>query len=152
MVLISKDNYTENISKTDKEDLELLNIQAKTQIFMIYAYVLEYISTLQGIEVIKLKYDKSNSNEKEPNPDITALTAAKLEIFCESVLAQISAIQYERFYEHYGNLQENEINSARFATYEIFLGNVVGIVSYLLNYWGIKSIYNIEHDTPIYGV
>ncbi|MBN1067795.1 hypothetical protein DVW02_07310 [Clostridium botulinum] len=161
MVQISQDNFKQenntsneefnDISAIDKEDLQLLNIQAGAQIFMIYSYTLQYISTLQGIEVIRLKYSKNNKAQPEPNPDKTALEAAKVQVLFQSVLTQISVIQYGRFYEHYEQLEPNQINVARFATYEILLGNVVSMISYLLNYIGVKNIYNLNYNSPIYG-
>ncbi|WP_252234901.1 hypothetical protein [Clostridium sp. ZS1] len=103
MVQISRDNFKQenntsnkefnDISAIDKEDLQLLNIQAGAQIFIIYSYALQYISTLQGVEVIRLKYSKNNKTQPEPNPDKTALEAAKVQVLFQSVLTQISVIQ-----------------------------------------------------------
>ena len=43
----------ESIPGLDEFDIRLLNIQASALLVMILGYVLEYISTLQAIEVIK---------------------------------------------------------------------------------------------------
>ncbi|NFE82645.1 hypothetical protein FDB23_13470 [Clostridium botulinum] len=161
VVHIARDNFKEenntsnkefdNISQIDKEDLYLLNIQAEAQIFMIYSYMLQYVSTLQGIEVIRLKYSENYESQPEPDPDKTAFEAAKIQVLFQSILTQISVTQYGRFYEHYEQLNADQINVARFATYEILLGNIVSVISYLLNYIGVKNIYKVDHNSPIYG-
>ena len=62
----------ESIPGLDEFDTRLLNIQAAALLVMITGYVLEYISTLQAIEVIRIRQNNDES-ELEPDPDIALL-------------------------------------------------------------------------------
>lgn len=138
----------EYINEQDLQDLRLLESQAAALIVMIYGYILEYVSTIQGIEVIKLKYT-DNDSENEPDPDKSALLAAQYQLFAQMILVQISAAQYRSYEEHYKN---QDLNAARSATYEIYAADVIELVAYIISLIGVKDISRVNHEGPMYGV
>lgn len=138
----------EYINEQDLQDLRLLESQAAALIVMIYGYILEYVSTIQGIEVIKLKYT-DNDSENEPDPDKAALLAAQYQLFAQMILVQISAAQYRSYEEHYKN---QDLNAARSATYEIYAADVIELVAYIVSLIGVKDISRVNHEGPMYGV
>lgn len=138
----------EYINEQDLQDLRLLESQAAALIVMIYGYILEYVSTIQGIEVIKLKYT-DNDSENEPDPDKSALLAAQYQLFAQMILVQISAAQYRSYEEHYKN---QDLNAARSATYEIYAADVIELVAYIVSFIGVKDISRVNHEGPMYGV
>lgn len=137
----------ESIPGIDNFDIKLLNLQATALLLLIYGYVLEYVSTLQGIEVIKLKYTDNNS-ENKPDPDITALAAAQYEVIAQSILLQISRIQYKNTPFHFST---GEVNIARSANFELLLSDAVELIAYLINLVGARKIYRLNNEEPIYG-
>lgn len=145
--LNEEDNDYIETPELDQFDLNLLNIQAVALSMMIYGYVLEYISTLQGMEVIRRKYAENNEGI-EPDPDITALEAAKFQLIAQAILVGISTIQYKNTLLHY---RSNNLNAARSANFELLLADVIEEIAYALNYIGTKKIFALNHDEPILG-
>lgn len=146
----SNENKEENeyMNEQDLQDLRLLESQAAALIVMIYGYILEYVSTIQGIEVIKLKYT-DNDSENEPDPDKPALLAAQYQLFAQMILVQISAAQYRNYEEHYKN---QDLNTARSATYEVYAADVIELVAYIVGLIGVKDLSRVNHEDPMYGV
>lgn len=146
----SNEDKEENgyMSEQDLQDLWLLESQAAALIIMIYGYILEYVSTMQGIEVIKLKYT-DNGSENEPDPDKPAILAAQYQLFAQMILVQISAAQYRNYEEHYRN---QDLNAARSATYEVYAADVIELVAYIVGLIGVKDLSRVNHEDPVYGV
>lgn len=136
------------ISEQDLQDLRLLETQAAALIILIYGYILEYVSTIQGIEVIKLKYT-DNDSENEPDPDVPALLGAQYQLFAQMILVQVSAAQYRSYQEHYKN---QDLNAARSATFEIYAADVIELVAYIVNLIGVKELFKVNHEGPAYDV
>ncbi len=132
----------ESIPGLDGFDFRLLNIQASALVVMILGYVLEYISTLQAIEVIKLR---QNNNESgiEPDPDIASLLAAQYELMAQSVLVNVSRIQYRNTPLHF---RTGNLSVARSANFELLLGDIVEWISYIITLVGVRKIYAINHN------
>lgn len=145
--LNEEDNDDIETPELDQFDLNLLNIQAGALSMMIYGYILEYISTLQGIEVIRRKYTENNE-EIELNPDITALEAARIQVIAQAILLGISGIQYKNTMLHY---RTDNLNAARSANFELLLSDAVEEVAYVLNYIGVRKILDLNNNEPILG-
>ena len=148
--LRENDNEEENekIPGLDQFDFNLLSVQAGAVSMIIYGYILEYISILQAMEVIKRKYSENNIGEA-PDPDITALEAARIEVIAQAILLQISKIQYNNTPLHY---RTNNLNAARSANFELLLSDAVEEMGYILNYIGVKHIFDINHNEPNLGI
>ena len=138
----------ESIPGLDEFDIRLLNIQASALLVIILGYVLEYISTLQAIEVIKIRQNNDES-EFEPDPDIALLLGSQLEVIAQAVLVQVSKIQYRNTPLHF---RTGNLNAARSANFEILLGDIVEMIAYLITLFGVRKIYAINHNGPVYGV
>lgn len=138
----------ESIPGLDEFDLRLLNIQASALLVMISGYVLEYISTLQAIEVIKIRQNNDES-EFEPDPDIALLLGSQFEVIAQAVLVQVSKIQYRNTPLHF---RTGNVNAARSANFELLLGDIVEMIAYLISLYGARNIYAVDHSGPVYGV
>lgn len=135
----------------DFEDYNILNKQAVGQLILVLAYILEYIATLQSIQIINNKYSLDTKSEDDIDPDVLALLAAELFIIGQTILLNTSGIQYRRSDEHFSN---QNANAGKSANYEIFLGDYIELIAYILNYIGVRSIYDINHqsepDSPFF--
>lgn len=138
----------EHIPGLDEFDIRILNIQSSALLVMIFGYVLEYISTLQGIELIKLTQN-NNEAETKLNPDLTALMGAQCQVIAQAVLIQIAKIQYRNIYLHY---KIGDLNAARSASFEILLSDIIKGIGYIIAFVGIKDIYTVNNKEPVYGV
>lgn len=138
----------ESIPGLDEFDTRLLNIQASALLVIILGYVLEYISTLQAIEVIKIRQNNDES-ELEPDPDIALLLGSQFEVIAQAVLVQVSKIQYRNTPLHF---RTGRVNLARSANFEILLGDIVELIAYLITLVGVRKLYAVNHSGPVYGV
>ena len=67
-------NYYNLMSEADIQSLKLLYLQAQTVIIVIYAYIIFYIATIEGIQVIYEKYNNNKDNKLDSKmPDGLAL-------------------------------------------------------------------------------
>lgn len=138
----------ESIPGLDEFDIRLLNIQASALLVMILGYVLEYISTLQAIEVIKIR-QSNNESGFEPDPDIVLLLGSQYEVIAQAVLVHVSKIQYRNTPLHF---RIGRVSAARSANFELLLGDIVEMIAYLISLYGVRKLFAINHGGPIYGV
>lgn len=138
----------ESIPGLDEFDIRLLNIQASALLVMISGYVLEYISTLQAIEVIRIRQSNIES-EFEPDPDIALLLGSQYEVIAQAVLVHVSKIQYRNTPLHF---RIRNVNAARSGNFEILLGDIIEMIAYLITLVGVRKIYAVNHSGPVYGV
>ena len=136
------------MSEQDLQDLRLLESQAAALLILTYGYILEYVSAVQGIQVIKNKYTE-NDFENDPDPDILAVLGAQYQLFAQMILVQISAAQYKSYQEHY---QNKDLNAAKSATYEVYASDIIELVAYIVALIGVKDIAKTNHEGPVYGV
>lgn len=140
----ASDDFSLRQQMIDAYDYQLLRYQAFGQLASVAGYLYGYLSTLYGLQVIDNKYSPNRENLVDPDPDVPALTGAEILIIAQSVLLQVSAGQYNHFYENY---DRDDLNAAKSATYEIYLGDFLELIAYSLAYTGIKQIYDINHNT-----
>ncbi|MDD6769729.1 MAG: hypothetical protein SPJ62_02075 [Inconstantimicrobium porci] len=131
----------------DAYDYQLLTYQAFGQLASVAGYLYWYVSTIYGMQVINNKYSANREELVDPDPDIPALAGAEILLIAQSVLLQVSRSQYFNFYLNYNR---NNLNTAKSATYEIYLGDFIELIAYTLSYLGTKQIYEINHsnDNP----
>lgn len=128
----------------DAFDYQLLRYQAIGQVASIAGYLYGYLSTLYGLQVLDNKYSPDRDNLVDPDPDIPALRGAEILIIAQTILLYVSKNQYEHYYDNYSR---NNLNAAKSATYEVYLGDFLEIIAYTFGYIGIKQIYDINHNT-----
>ncbi|WP_252250787.1 hypothetical protein [Clostridium sp. ZBS13] len=145
----TKANNTEKITEEDMELLRLLDIQKGAQTIAIYADILAYISTLEGIDLIYGKYQKGVDVNRLPNPDIPALQSVYLGIIARSMITEIGFLKYDKLYKKYIN---GEITYSLRPNIDLNIGNVIGLVSSYYTLRGIKAIYKRNIEQPILGI
>ncbi|HBJ1649766.1 hypothetical protein [Clostridium botulinum] len=145
----TRTNNIENLTEEDIELLRLLDIQKCAQTISIYADILAYISTLEGIELIYSKYRKDLNKDNLPNPDIPALQSVYLGIISRSMITEIGFIKYNKLYKKYTN---GEITYSLKPNVDINIGNVLGLISSYYTLRGVKRIYKRNIDQPVLGV
>lgn len=164
-----KSEYYEALSK-DLLDLKLLRKQREGQLILILAFIFEYTATEQAIEIVKdrinlregdfligkylgeanerLKYGLEEQEFKNKNVDAdeTALKAAYLEVLGQSILTKIDCIKLSRFNQ---NTLDKDYLIAKTANEEIFIGAVLGELSFLFNLQGVLLLYETSNENPL---
>lgn len=161
----SNDNMSNYIS--DMQDLELLTTQSDAQLILMLGYYFDYIASQQAIELINLKYMKNNMNSSSDslkedsvnsqenqntwsndaiNADRTALLAAKLELYGQTILTKIDGIKFQRFSE---NIMNSDFALTRTANEEIYLGAIFGEIGFVLNLQGVQLLYSASNQNPV---
>ena len=159
-----------NATQKDIEDLELLQAQAGGQIGLILGYVVDYIATNQAIEVIqgrmklrdsdffsgnyidenseKAKYgiEEEEFNNRGVDADKTALLAAYLELFGQTIVTYIDGIKLQRFNQ---NTEDKDYLIAKTENNEIYAGAVFGEISFIYNLMGVKLLYEESNEDEL---
>lgn len=155
-----------NMNFKDIQDIELLTTQSQGQLILILGYYFEYIASLQAIEFIKLRrtqriYDEAqgitddSQIEEEAerqwknagiDADKTALLAAFLELYGQTILTRINYIKYQRFAE---NTSDRDYLLSRTANWEIYTGAMLEEIAYMFNLQGAQILYNTSNENPI---
>lgn len=169
-------NYGGNASEyydaaqKDLQDLEILQAQAGGQIGLILGYIFDYIATNQAMEVLQARMElrdrdffsgnyinenveKSKYGIEEEQfrnrgiyADKTALMAAYLELFGQTIVTYIDGIKLQRLNEH---TEDNDYLIAKTANNEIYAGAVFGEISFLYNLVGVQLLYDISNENPL---
>lgn len=136
----------EDISQEDLQALDLLNTQKMIQIVGIYSDILSYISTLESIEII---YSRYNKTKLKVNPDIPAVQSTILSLITRTISTEIGYARYKTLYDKF---EKGEIHYSLKPNVDINIGNKLGIVScyYLLQ--GVYGIYLRDLNQPIFGL
>lgn len=147
----------ENISEEDLQSLNLLDIQLKATLIVIYAQLLLCEANIQGRQVILNKYikeekDDSNINENliYPNfPDKTVLQATYIFFAMKLVFIEVAFTRYNMNYNKKLNgdfpysLEPNEIiNSA----------NLLDLVSCIYYIKAAEEILARDNNQPVFGI
>ncbi|SFC13465.1 hypothetical protein [Clostridium uliginosum] len=138
-----------NFTEEDIEKLRLLDIQRRAQIISIYASILSYMSTIEGIELIYSKYTNNSNSNNVPNPDIPALQSVYLGLITRSIFTEIGVNKYNMLYEKYIN---GKITYSLKPNIDINIGNMLGIISSYYTLRGTKGIYDRDINQPIFGI
>lgn len=151
----------------DLEDLDILHKQGGGQIALILGYIFEYIATNQAIEILETRIAQRNSDffsgtyisendEKAKlglteeqfknagvDADKTALMAAYLELFGQTIVTYVDGIKLQRYNVH---AQDRDFLIAKTANEEIYAGAVFGEISFIYNLQGVRLLYNISNQ------
>ena len=154
----------------DLQDLELLKTQGGGQIALILGYTFDYIATNQAIELLEARIARRNSDffagnyisendEKAKlgiqeeqfknsgvDADKTALLAAYLELFGQTIVTYIDGLKLERFNEH---TEDRDYLIAKTANDEIYAGAVFGEISFIYNLQGVRLLYEISNQDAL---
>ena len=161
--------YYDAVQK-DLQDLEILQAQAGGQIGLILGYIFDYMATNQAIEVLqarmelrdndffsgnyinedveKAKYgiEEEQFRNRGVNADKTALMAAYLELFGQTIVTYIDGIKLQRFNQ---NTEDKDYLIAKTANNEIYAGAVFGEISFIYNLVGVQLLYDISNENPL---
>ena len=147
-------NKYNNYTLQDLQDIELLQTQWKAQLILVLGYLLEYrIKRRNEIFQAGQYGDKEESelinevaDEFEDmgiNVDATAVLAAQLELFGQTILTPIYWTKYQRL-PH--NLDTEDFLVTKSANKEIFIGAVLEEIAYIFNLIGTTALYR-ENST-----
>ena len=112
-------NRYNNHTLQDLQDIDLLQVQWKAQLMLVLGYLFEYTASIQGINILQSRIERRNEifqageyDEKEEselinvigeefeaigiNADATAVLAAQLELFGQTILTNIYWTKYQR--------------------------------------------------------
>lgn len=149
----------------DLQDIELLQTQWKAQLILVLGYLFEYTSSVQGINILESRIRKRNEifqageyGDKEEselinevadefenmgiNPDATAVLAAQLELFGQTILTPIYWTKYQRL-PH--NVMTEDFLVTKTSNEEIFIGAVLEEIAYIFNLIGVTTLYKINN-------
>ena len=150
----------------DLQDIELLQTQWKAQLMLVLGYLFEYTASVQGINILESRIKRRNEifeagdyGDKEEselinevadefedmgiNVDATAVLAAQLELFGQTILTSIYWTKYQRL-PH--NLDTEDFLVTKSANKEIFIGAVLEEIAYIFNLIGTTALYR-ENST-----
>ena len=152
-----KKEYYNRISANDIESLKLLNIQIEAIYIGIYAYILLYISTVEGINLIYSKYDINIINDNFKNdrnsssslePDFIAVQSTYMFFIARLMFVYVSFTRYDIIFnksiigEFEFSLQPNiYINTA----------NALGLLAALYSILGAEGIYARDNTQAVFG-
>ena len=162
----NESNDTTNMDMKDLQNLDLLTTQSNAQLILMLGYYLEYIASQQAIELINLKYARRKMNEAQGieeseeeeeydeyrwkiegiNADKTALLAAQLELYGQTILTRLDYIKLQRFAE---NTNDRDYTISKTANWEIFTGAMLEELAYIFNLQGDQKLYYISNENPI---
>ncbi len=146
MIKIAKNDSEFNNEENEKNsnedllDIELLKTRAMAQIIMVYSYLFDYASTLQEIKEIENE-NFFEEYERETDPDILAILAAKYGLIGRTILTKTSEIQFSRLEEHY---RRGVLNAVRSANFELYISDVLEQLAYGYNLVGVVELYKIK--------
>lgn len=154
------------MSLKDIQDIDLLTTQSQGQLILILGYYFEYIASQQAIEFIKLRYaqkryDESQGREETEeeeeeeeqmwknagiDADKTALLAAFLELYGQTILARLDYIKFQRFLE---NTNDKDYTLSRTANWEIYIGAMLEELAYIFNFQGAQKLFYVSNENPL---
>lgn len=158
----NEEYYNETIK--DMQDMEILEAQSQAQMILALGYLLEYKASNQAMEIIRQRMSKRNSdkaagnyeNEEEKleeeekkwineglNADKTALIAAEFELYGQIILTNLDYIKLQRLPQ---DISRRDLMLTTTANNEIFYGAVFGLIGFMLNYKGVKILYDISNE------
>ena len=155
-----------NMTIKDMQDIDLLTTQSQGQLILMLGYYFEYIASQQAIEFIKLRraqkrYDEAQGITDDSDieagaeqawknagidADKTALLAAFLELYGQTILARINYIKYQRFAE---NTSDRDYLLSRTANWEIYTGAMLEEIAYIFNFQGAQILYYTSNENPV---
>lgn len=135
------------MSEADIRTLGLLNLQILMIYITIYAYIILYTSTVQGIELIYSKYN--NEHIDSIQADETALQAVYMFFATQLIFTRIAIVRYNILYEE---KERGEIDYSLEPNINIISSNIVSIISLLYLIAGAEGVYERDNGQTIFGV
>ena len=133
-------NYYNLMSEADIQSLKLLYLQAQTVIIVIYAYIIFYIATIEGIQVIYEKYNNNKDNKLDSKmPDGLAL----------KVVYILAINRYNILYKEKLN---GEFEYSLQPNIYIIISSLFSIVSDIFLINGAEGVYARDISQPIFGI
>lgn len=141
------------INYDDLQSLRLLSIQIEGIKIGVIAYILLFISSMEGVNLIYSKYDTESATEEKNNaraqPDFIALQATYIFLIERLIFIYVALTRYDIVYskslvgEFLYSLEPNIfINTA----------NILSLIADLYFILGAEGIYARDNVQPVFGV
>ena len=150
----------------DQQYIDLLQIQWKAQLILALGYLLEYTASIQGINILYSRIAKRDEefqageyDDREEadlqdevkeefknagiDADATALLAAQLELFGQTIITNIDWIKYNMISQ---NINTQDFLITKTANKEIFIGAVLEEIAYIFNLIGVNILYQLSNS------
>lgn len=158
-------NMYNNHTLQDLQDIDLLQVQWKAQLMLVLGYLFEYTASIQGINILQSRIERRNEifqageyDEKEEselineigeefeaigiNADATAVLAAQLELFGQTILTNIYWTKYQRLSQ---NVDIQDFLVTKTANREILIGAIFEEIAYVFNLIGVSTLYQLNN-------
>ena len=158
-------NRYNNHTLQDLQDIDLLQEQWKAQLMLVLGYLFEYTASIQGINILQSRIERRNEifqageyDEKEEselineigeefeaigiNADATAVLAAQLELFGQTILTNIYWTKYQRLSQ---NVDIQDFLVTKTANREILIGAIFEEIAYVFNLIGVSTLYQLNN-------
>lgn len=158
-------NRYNNHTLQDLQDIDLLQVQWKAQLMLVLGYLFEYTASIQGINILQSRIERRNEifqageyDEKEEselineigeefeaigiNADATAVLAAQLELFGQTILTNIYWTKYQRLSQ---NVDIQDFLVTKTANREILIGAIFEEIAYVFNLIGVSTLYQLNN-------
>ena len=135
------------LSDIEKISLKLLYEQLVITIANIYAYILLYISTQEGIDLI---LNKDNYESRDTyNPDVLSLEGVYIRFATQILFTNISIVRYNLLYKL---KQEGKFKYSLAPNIYIIISNLISIISMIYLIKGAEGIVERDILQTIFGV
>lgn len=168
----SASNYTEGFSLEDIQDIELLQMKAYGTLLVMWGFIFEYFATIGEIQAILTKNQEKNAKESSEdnddseneedeeessyadlgpdyyvslNSDITAVSAATLSLYGQTIIVNVAIERYRRYLVH---AAKRKLSVAKSANFDIYIAAFLEEMSFLFELSGALKIYNIKRNYP----
>ena len=143
-------NYYNLMSEADIQSLKLLYLQAQTVIIVIYAYIIFYIATIEGIQLIYEKYNNNKDNKLDSKmPDGLALKVVYIFFITQIIFTNIAINRYNILYKEKLN---GEFEYSLQPNIYIIISSLFSIVSDIFLINGAEGVYARDISQPIFGI
>lgn len=132
----------------DKKFIPLIKMQLIAYILRIIGDYFAIIATMEGIDLIKSKYD-GREGKNMRNPDILALLSARIYLVERIILFYANYRAY--LYTLESSNQTSNTRAVTRANLIRVMGNIIGVYGGIITLYGFEELYRRNSVLPVFG-